>query len=202
MSRPAGGILRVVDPKELGDAEDEEKPKRGDPVVAKRLKDLRRGLGFKRQVDLAAATQKASAANLKPDGTPRIYPLDQTYISRIETGEIAAQTEHIRGTYAVTLQITRDELADLIDGVLSLDDLRKARSKRIAASPGAATYRRHPRWEELRVAAMELDPTLRPETFERIAETTYGGPPERVTVLRLVQLAQISQSIAGEGEEE
>jgi hypothetical protein len=185
----ATGKLRLVKPK---GADEEEK--KGDPVVAERFRAVRKGLGIQRQVDLAEMIAEAAKANGGRSGT-----FDQTYISRLETGAIRADTLHIHSAYAAALMLTRDEWADYIEGHLPLEDVRRIRDARLRMKPGVlTTFRRLPNWEELKREALVLDESLRSETFEALADSVVTGPAERVTAHRLAIIAKVTQDIGGD----
>jgi hypothetical protein len=184
----AAGNLRLVT------REDEKKEeKKGDPVIAARFRAVRVELGIKRQADLYAMMQEAAKKNAGRTGA-----FDQTYISRLETGVIKADTLHVHSAYAAALGLTRDEWADYIDGVMHLEEVRRLYSARRAAKPGPRTLRRLPNWETLKTQALALDPDLRASSLEAIADTAITGPAERVTPMRVAVMAAAAQAMGGD----
>lgn len=167
--------------------------KKGDPTVAARFRAVRVELGIARQADLYAMMQEAAKRNAGRTGA-----FDQTYISRLETGVIKADTRHVHDAYAAALGLTRDEWADYIDGVLPFEEVRRLYSSRRAAKPGPRTLRRLPNWEQLKAQALQLDPDLRPSSLEAIADTQPMGPLERITPMRVAVMAQAAQAMGGD----
>ncbi len=190
VTKRASATLRLVKKSEGGE---EKVEKVGDPIVAARFRAVRKELGIARQVDLGALMGEAAKRNGGRSGA-----FDQTYISKLETGTIRADTLHIHTAYAAALLLTRDEWADYIDGVMPVEDVRRLRDARLRTKPGPPTLRRLRAWDALKAEAMRLDPDLRPADLEAIAETTVNGAPERVTAMRVANLARIAHEIGGD----
>lgn len=188
--------MRSATPRKLRlvkDEKPEKATKRGDPVIAARIKAIRVELGFKRQADLSALMVSAAKKNGGISGS-----FDQTYMSRIETGALAPDTPHIHTAYAAALGLTLDEWGDYLAGTLSVEDVRRIRDERIAARTGPRTLRRLTNWGALKLEALRLDPALRTRDFEAIADTAVNGPPDKVTAMRVAMLAKIAHEISDE----
>lgn len=155
--------------------------------VGQKLRDLREALGLT-QDRVAQRTEEEEARS-----GGRYRALGRVYYNNLENGRNAGETERVRGVLSAVFGITRDQLADYLDGVLPLPALLEViRSK----APTIPLLRDHPRWAGLCAEALRFDPQLRPETLDAIGAAPWPwGPVESVTTAQVVGLANVVQRV-------
>jgi hypothetical protein len=194
VKRTGSPKLRIVSSaKDADPTEETPKERKGDPVVAARFRAARVELGIPYQKDMIALMVEASKRN---GGRTTTY--DNTYISRLETGDAPGDKVQVHSAYAAALGLTRDEWGDYIDGITTIEDIRKIRDQRLKGKAGPQTLRRLPTWETLKAQAKKLDPALCSADFEAIADSTVNGPPERVTPMRIAVMAKMAHEMGGD----
>lgn len=148
-------------------------PHRGEGP-GERFRALREALGL---------TQEAAA-----EKSGRI---DRNYLNRIENGHNRGASDLVRGALATAYGVSRDDLAEYVEGRLSLKELLTRRAPTTgAARPGQPLLRNHPRWPELVREAQRIRP-LPIEAFERLADSPFvWGPLELLDATLLADLAR------------
>ncbi len=131
-----------------------------------------------------------------PDGKSRYARITRTQYVALESGDNAAGTERMRGVLSAVFGLTRDALADYLDGVATLDETLAERDRlragRAAArsQAGVPSYATHPNWERLCDEAREIDPELRDATFEALSTSPFPfGDVEKMDKHLLVAIA-------------
>lgn len=167
---------------------DQEAKKRG-----ARLRALREHLGLTHDRVVALSADAAARMNARA-GVNRYDKIGRTTLSSMESGRLIAEPDHVRGVLASVYGLTRDELADYLDGVLSLSDAVGA----IQARQGRGslpTYSDHPEWEKLVAEARRDDPELTDETFEEVGRNPFlHAPIESVDARFVAHVARAVQN--------
>jgi transcriptional regulator with XRE-family HTH domain len=142
-------------------------------VVANRFRALRSALGL---------TQEEVAK--------RSGRLDRNYVNRIENGHNKGASDHVRGAMSAAYHITRDDLAEYLEGRLELEKLLERREHAAAVSHEQPLFRNHPRWADLVREAQSLRRSPI-EDFERIADSPFlWGPLDRLDAMLLADLVR------------
>lgn len=139
-------------------------------ALGRRLARVRKALGFT-QEGLSDRTFEIEKTSIDPKtGEPRYQGLNRPYVVNMEAGRNKLETERVRGVLCQAFKITRDQLADYLDEILSFDDLLEQRLANMQPSKGPPTLRQRADWLQVAAMAKRMLPALRDETLERMAD--------------------------------
>jgi hypothetical protein len=184
-----------------------------DDVAGSRLRALREahtfspGTGLAHRTGTAPALTQEQLSKLTYEAAEksggRLRGLGRTYIVNIEAGRNDAQTDRVRAVFAAVYGLTRDQLADYLDGVVTLQELLGAQSRPATPGPakappppvGAPAAGTHKRWKELVDEVRKLEPGIRDATFAAIAESPFPyGDLNKIDAYVLAKVAVAVQS--------
>lgn len=146
-------------------------------AFGERLRALRKALGISQDDVVAESPEVARSLG----GPPRYEPITRQVLSHVENGRLFLTKDAPRAILCVLFRITRDELADYLDGKLSLEVVlaqRAARLEGVAApappsAPPSVRYRDHPNWLQIVADARAEDPDLTEETLREVGESMF-----------------------------
>ena len=133
---------------------------------------------------------------------PNYKPLERTNYSAIENGRLQLTLDSTRGVLCAVFGLTRDELAEYLDGRCTLESVLASRGERLGQptprggpGPTTPTYSSHPEWPRLVLRAQQADPELTDETFAELSGSPFfAGPLEALDEHLLAQVARALQN--------